>query len=51
MTARAIGNSEPAPMPWMPRNRISWPMFCERPDSAEPTRKMTMPIMNIGFRP
>ena len=27
------------------------PMFWLRPDSAEPIRKMTMPIMKIGLRP
>ena len=51
MTARATGNSEPAPMPWMPRKRMSMPMFWLRPDRAEPIRKITMPIMKIGLRP
>jgi hypothetical protein len=51
MIASAIGNSAPAPMPWRPRNRISCSMFCDRPDRAEPIRKMTMPMMNIGLRP
>ena len=51
MIASATGNSEPAPMPWMPRKRISMPMFWLSPDRAEPTRKMTMPIMKIGLRP
>ena len=27
------------------------PMFWLRPDSAEPIRKMTMPIIRIGLRP
>ena len=27
------------------------PMFWLRPDSAEPTRKITMPSMYIGLRP
>ena len=26
MTASAIGKSDPAPMPWMPRKRMSWVM-------------------------
>ena len=42
---------DPAPMPWMPRKRMSIPMFWLRPDRAEPTRKITMPIMKIGLRP
>ena len=45
MIASATGNSAPAPMPWMPRNRISIAMFWLRPDKAEPIRKITMPIM------
>ena len=51
MIASATGNSEPAPMPWMPRKRISIPMFWLSPDRAEPMRKITMPIMKIGLRP
>ena len=27
------------------------PCSGDRPDRAEPTRKMTMPMMNIGLRP
>ncbi len=51
MTASAIGKSAPAPMPWMPRKRMSIAMFCDRPDSAEPIRKMVTPIIIIGLRP
>ena len=51
MTASATGKSEPAPMPWMPRKRMSCAMFWLRPERAEPIRKMTMPIMKIGLRP
>ncbi len=51
MTARATGKSEPAPTPWMPRKMMSWAMVWLRPDSAEPTRKIPMPIMKIGLRP
>ena len=51
MTARLIGKSAPAPRPWMPRKMISCSMFCDRPDSAEPTRNSTMPIIRSGLRP
>ena len=51
MTASATGNNDPAPMPWMPRKRMSIPMFWLSPDRAEPMRKITMPIMKIGLRP
>ena len=51
MTASATGKSEPAPIPWMPRKRTSMPMFWLSPDSAEPMRKKTIPIMKIGLRP
>ena len=51
MIASATGKSDPAPMPWRPRNRMSMLMFWLRPDSAEPVRKITMPIMNTGLRP
>ncbi len=51
MIASATGKMEPAPMPWIPRNRISMVMFWLRPDSADPIRKITMPVMNIGLRP
>jgi hypothetical protein len=37
--------------PGCPGTRMSIPMFWLRPDSAEPIRKMTMPIMKIGLRP
>ena len=51
MTARATGKIEPAPMPWRPRNRMSCVIVWLRPDSAEPTRKIPIPIMKIGLRP
>jgi hypothetical protein len=51
MTANAIGNSAPAPTPWMPRKVSSIAMFCERPESAEPIRKIVTPIMSNGLRP
>ena len=51
MTASEMGKSAPAPTPWMPRNRMSMAMFWDRPDSAEPTRKMVTPIISIGLRP
>ncbi len=51
MTARLIGNSAPAPRPWTPRKMISWVMFWLRPDSTEPMRNSTMPIISSGFRP
>ena len=35
----------------MPRKMISWVMFWLRPDSAEPIRKIVMPIISIGLRP
>ncbi len=51
MTARLMGNSAPAPSPWMPRKMMSWVMFWLRPDSAEPIRKIVMPIISNGLRP
>jgi hypothetical protein len=51
ITASATGKSEPAPMPWSPRKKISIPMFWLRPESADPRRKITMPVMKTGLRP
>jgi hypothetical protein len=51
MTASEIGKSEPAPMPWMPRKRISCHISPLRPESAHPIRKTEIPKMSSGFRP
>ena len=41
----------PAPSPWMARKAISWSMDCDRPDSAEPARKMMIAATKNFFRP
>ena len=41
----------PPPTPCSARNAISWGMLRARPDSAEPTRKMTIAAMNRYLRP
>jgi hypothetical protein len=41
----------PAPRPWMARKAISSSMVCDRPDSAEPTRKMMIAATKNVFRP
>jgi hypothetical protein len=41
----------PAPSPWSARNRISWIIVCERPESIDPARKITIAAMNTGLRP
>ncbi len=51
MMAIEIGKRAPAPRPWSARNAISCHICWESPDSAEPTRKMTTPVRNIGRRP
>ncbi len=51
MTASAMGKMAPAPRPWMPRNRMSCHISCERAHSSDPMRKRLTPIMIIGRRP
>ena len=51
ITASEMGKSAPAPRPWMARKRISCHIAWLRPDRAEPTRKMPMPIISNGLRP
>ena len=41
----------PAPRPWMARKAISSAMVCDRPDNADPARKMMMAAMKNFFRP
>ena len=43
--------SPPAPTPCSPRKAISSVMFCDRPASAEPIRKMTIANWNTRLRP
>jgi hypothetical protein len=43
--------SPPAPSPCSARKAISWIIDCERPDSIEPTRKITIAAMKTGLRP
>ena len=49
--AWASTSRPPPPMPWSARNAISSVMLRDSPDSAEPTRKMTIAAMNRYFRP
>jgi hypothetical protein len=51
MMANAIAISPPAPIPWIPRKRMSWSMFWESPHSTDPSTKMTMADWNINRRP
>ncbi len=51
ITAREIGKSAPAPMPWIPRKRISCSIVWLRPDRADPTRNIVMPNRSRGLRP
>ena len=51
MMAWAPTNSPPAPTPWTARNAISSIMFCDRPESMEPIRKITMDSWKRFFRP
>jgi len=51
MMAKASACSPPAPMPWTARNAIGSLMFRERPDSAEPTRKIAIAAWKTGLRP
>ena len=41
-TAIVVTISPPPPSPWSARNAISSAMFCASPQSAEPTRKITI---------
>ena len=41
----------PAPAPWMARQMMSSSMFCERPESIEPIRKMTIASWKNFLRP
>ena len=51
MTASEMGKIAPAPTPWMPRKRMRLSMLQEMPDSAEPMRKIVMPMSSISRRP
>src|SRR5215475_14143366 len=50
-TASVTTISPPAPRPWSARNPISSPMLCESPQSAEPTRKITIAAWSTILRP
>ena len=41
----------PAPSPCSARNKISWSIVCERPDSADPIRKITIAVISQRLRP
>jgi hypothetical protein len=43
--------SPPAPSPWIARKTISWSIDCERPESIEPRRKITIAARKTGLRP
>jgi hypothetical protein len=50
-TAIVITNKPPPPSPWIPRKTISSVMFWLIPQSAEPTRKMTIATCSTILRP
>src|SRR5262245_20678709 len=50
-TASVTTISPPAPRPCSARNPISSPMLCERPQSAEPMRKITIAVCSTILRP
>ena len=51
MMAWAPTMSPPAPTPCTARNAISSTMFCDSPESIEPTRKMTIASWKSLLRP
>ena len=51
MIAMAPTIRPPAPSPCSARNPINWDMLCAAPDSAEPTRKITIETRNTDLRP
>jgi hypothetical protein len=50
MVVRARAKRAPPPRPWSPRKRMSWAMFWERPERAEPRRKRTTAVRRMPFR-
>jgi hypothetical protein len=50
-TAIVVTISPPAPSPCSARNAISSVMFWLIPQSAEPTRKMTIAVCRTSLRP
>jgi hypothetical protein len=50
-TAIVTTISPPAPSPWSPRKTINSVMFWLIPQSAEPTRKMTIADCSTTLRP
>ena len=51
MVAMAPTMRPPAPRPCSARNAISWSIECAWPDSAEPTRKITIAVISSRLRP
>ncbi len=51
MTAWAPTISPPPPTPWTARNAMSSSMSWERPESIEPTRKITIADWKNSLRP
>ena len=51
MMAWAPTISPPAPTPWIARKAMSSAMDWDRPDSTEPTRKITMASWKSALRP
>jgi hypothetical protein len=47
----ATGRIEPAPNPWIKRNRISAGIELAKPQAIEPARNSTTPNINTGRRP
>ena len=51
MMAIEIGKSAPAPSPCRPRKAMNWAIVCERPDKADPIRKIPTPMVKSRRRP
>ena len=51
MMACAPTSRPPAPIPWTARNAMSSIMFCDRPESMDPIRKITIDNWKRFFRP
>ena len=51
MTVNTVAKSTPPKRPWMPRNRISWVMSCDRPHRAEARTNPIIPASMKGLRP
>jgi len=51
MIAMAEVMVPPAPRPWSARKAMSCNMFCDKPDNAEPSKKMPIASWKMRRRP